>query len=88
LARRMQSCSVFALCDTEGRSLKAQMKYADRIGAAYTVVLGDDELSSGRAALKNMKTGEQREVSLDENRFPSDFLAASQEQAFQEGTSI
>lgn len=44
------------LCD---RSLKAQMKYADKIGARYTMVLGDDELASGTVMLKNMQTGEQ-----------------------------
>jgi len=51
--------------DLMGRSLKAQMKYADKIGAKYTVVLGDDEVESNKAVLKNMKTGEQKDVSLD-----------------------
>lgn len=51
--------------DTVGRGLKAQMKYADKIGAKYTVVLGDNELASGVAMLKNMATGEQTEVPLD-----------------------
>jgi histidyl-tRNA synthetase len=51
--------------DTVGRGLKAQMKYADKIGAKYTVVLGDNELASGVAMLKNMATGEQIEVPLD-----------------------
>ncbi|MBR4909963.1 MAG: histidine--tRNA ligase [Clostridia bacterium] len=46
-----------AVSDLCGRSLKAQMKYADKIGALYTMVLGDDELASGKAALKNMATG-------------------------------
>ena len=44
------------LCD---RGLKAQMKYADKIGARYTMVIGEDELNSGTAQLKNMATGEQ-----------------------------
>ena len=48
-----------ALCDLCGRSLKAQMKYADKIGAKYTVVLGDDELLSGKIQIKDMKTGEE-----------------------------
>jgi len=48
-----------------GRSLKAQMKYADKLGATYTVVIGDNEIESNRAVLKNMKTGEQKDVSLD-----------------------
>lgn len=52
--------------DVAGRGLKAQMKYADKIGAKYVMVLGDSELESGAANLKNMKTGQQLEVRLDE----------------------
>lgn len=77
LTRRMRECSVFAQFDSCGRSLKAQMKYADKIGAAYTLVLGDDELQSGRGKLKNMKTGELTEIALDEETFASQFLAAT-----------
>ena len=47
-----------ALCDLCGRSLKAQMKCADKIGAQYCMVLGDDELNSRKAEIKDMKTGE------------------------------
>jgi len=43
--------------DTTGRGLKAQMKYADRLGAAYSAVIGDNELSEGRAKIKDMSTG-------------------------------
>lgn len=77
LVRRMRECSVFAQFDSCGRSLKAQMKYADKIGAAYTLVLGDDELQSGRGKLKNMKTGELIEISLKEETFASEYLAAT-----------
>lgn len=48
-----------ALCDVCGRGLKAQIKYADKIGAQYLIVLGDDELCSGKAKIKDMKTGEE-----------------------------
>ena len=51
--------------DQLGRSLKAQMKYADKLGAEYTTVLGDNELTDGVSKIKNMKTGEQTEVNLD-----------------------
>ena len=47
------------------RNIRAQMKYADKIGASFTVVLGDNEIETNRAALKNMKTGEEKIVSLD-----------------------
>jgi histidyl-tRNA synthetase len=55
---------VSAECDTVGRGLKAQMKYADKKGAEYSVVLGDDEISKGTAVLKNMRSGETREVEI------------------------
>ncbi len=51
--------------DVCGRGLKAQMKYADKIGALFSCVLGDNELSANKAAVKNMKTGETSEISLD-----------------------
>ncbi len=50
--------------DLAGRGLKAQMKYANKLGARYTVVLGEQELADGKARLKNMGTGEEREVIL------------------------
>ncbi len=52
--------------DYMGRSLKAQMKYADKTGAKYSVVLGDTEIEEGMAKLKNMETGEANEVKLSE----------------------
>jgi histidyl-tRNA synthetase len=50
--------------DIVGRSLKAQMKYADKIGAKYSVVIGDNEIENKKAVLKNMSTGEAIEVEL------------------------
>ncbi len=51
--------------DRMGRSLKAQMKYADKSGFLYTVVLGDDEIDKNEATIKNMNDGETCVVSLD-----------------------
>ena len=51
--------------DVAGRSLKAQMKYADKIGARYTMVLGDNEIEQGKANLKNMDNGEVTEIELE-----------------------
>jgi histidyl-tRNA synthetase len=51
--------------DICGKGLKAQMKFADKVGASFTMVLGDDELNNKKANLKNMSTGEQTEVSLE-----------------------
>ena len=56
----------FVECDSMGRSLKAQMKYADKIGARMSMVLGDDELANGKARLKNMATGEVKELKFEE----------------------
>ncbi len=52
--------------DTCGRSLKAQMKYAGKLGAQYTVVLGDNELDAGVYTLKDMQTGEEKQIAADE----------------------
>ncbi len=51
--------------DTMGRSLKAQMKYADKIGAKYSMVIGDDEITQNKAKIKNMESGEISEIQLD-----------------------
>ena len=45
-----------AECDIVGRSVKAQMKYADKIGARFSMVLGDNELAEKKATVKNMAT--------------------------------
>ena len=55
---------VGAEMDLLDRSVKAQMKYADKTGALYSVVLGDDEIAKNSATFKNMKTGEGAELSL------------------------
>ena len=51
--------------DHTGRGLRAQMKYADKLGCRYSVVLGDNEIENGEVAVKNMETGEQTQVKLD-----------------------
>ena len=53
------------MTDVIGRGLKAQMRYANKIGALYTIVLGDSELEAGKAQLKCMETGEEAEIELD-----------------------
>lgn len=61
----LRKAGVSTETDHMGRALRASMKYADKLGAEYTVVLGDDELAAGEVKVKNMKTGEQTEVKLD-----------------------
>ena len=60
----LRAGGISAQTDVVGRSLKAQMKYADKIGAKYTMVLGDDEIASGKAKIKNMDSGEATEMVL------------------------
>jgi histidyl-tRNA synthetase len=65
LVYSLRQLGVFAERDITGRSLKAQMKYADKIGARYTIVIGDEELMSGVVKIRNMATGEQNNCALD-----------------------
>ena len=55
-----------AECDLCGRSVKAQMKYADKIGAKLSCIIGDSELEAGKVKIKNMGDGSSEEVELDE----------------------
>ena len=64
LALALRRKGVAAEYDSVGRSVKAQMKYADKIRAEYTVVLGDSELESGLCRVKRMSDGETKEVPL------------------------
>jgi histidyl-tRNA synthetase len=50
--------------DYEGKSLKSQMRRADKLGARYSVVIGENEVTSGRTAVKRMEDGAQSEVLL------------------------
>lgn len=51
--------------DLDTRSLKSQMKQADRSGAGYTVIVGSQELDNQQVVLRNMKTGEQTDLNID-----------------------
>lgn len=66
---------ISALTDLGERSLKAQMKYANKKNVMNTLVLGEDEIKTGKAVLKNMDNGETDEVSLDS--FTQDFMHIS-----------
>lgn len=64
IVSELRSNGVSSQTDVAGRSLKAQMKFADKIGARFTMVLGDNEIEQGKANLKNMDNGEVTEVEL------------------------
>ena len=63
LARDLREAGLRVLIEYEARSLRSQMKYADRSHAAYVLIVGDDELEFGNVTVKNMTTGEQSTVS-------------------------
>lgn len=62
---KLRGHGVQAETDLMGRSLKAQMKYADKKRFSYTIAIGDDEIEAGKGVLKDMRTGDQKDVSLD-----------------------
>ena len=64
LVNEIRSHGIIVETDYMDRSVKAQMKYANKIGAKKTVVIGSDELEKGVARVKDMETGEQTEVAL------------------------
>ena len=65
LANKLRSNGIRTEVNHMGRSIKAEMKYANKIGAAFTTIIGDDELQNKTLKLKRMSDGEQFEVSLD-----------------------
>jgi histidyl-tRNA synthetase len=65
LMSRLQRMGISVELDYEGKSMKSQMRRADKFRARYTLIIGEDELAKGRAALKEMDRGVQEEVVLD-----------------------
>ncbi|MBQ6401640.1 MAG: histidine--tRNA ligase [Firmicutes bacterium] len=65
LMGELRSAGVAVQMDVMGRNLKNQFKHANRINAKKTVVIGENELQTGRLTIKDMATGDQKEVSLD-----------------------
>ena len=65
LLRELRQKGLKVQMDTLARNVKGQFKYANRLGARYTVVIGDDEIKAGVVSLKKMATSEQREVKME-----------------------
>ena len=66
MAQRLRDAGIAAERDYLGRKTKAQFKAAERSGARYAAVLGDDELDRGEISLRPMAGGEQTAVKLSE----------------------
>ncbi len=81
LANDLRYEGLSALTDLGERSLKAQMKYANKKNAAYTLVLGEDEINKGTATVKNMDNGNQTQLPID--GFADEFLRLAMNDAFE-----
>jgi histidyl-tRNA synthetase len=79
MATELRQSGMFAEFDVVGRSLKAQMKYADKIGARFTTVIGEDDIKANIAKVKNMQTGEVTELAIDD--FADTFMELSLQNA-------
>ena len=66
LLQEFRQKGIFASTDLAGRSMKAQMREADRKKATFTLIIGDEELEKSVAMVKNMQSGEQKEVPFSE----------------------
>lgn len=65
IAKDMRDEGFSVVYDLNGRSLRAQMKYADKLGAKFNIVLGDNEIENKIVSLKNMQNGESQDISLE-----------------------
>ncbi|MDI3312285.1 MAG: histidine--tRNA ligase, partial [Thermoanaerobacterium sp.] len=65
MATKLRGLGVSVEIDNIGRSLKAQMKYANKLNVRYTIILGEDELKNGKVKMKDMDTGEENAIELD-----------------------
>ena len=66
IVNKLRQEGLYAECDVSGRSVKAQMKYADKLGCRFSCILGDNELAAGKATVKNMQNGQTDEVEFDD----------------------
>jgi histidyl-tRNA synthetase len=66
IAQIVRQRGVWAEFDIVGRSVKAQMKFADKIGAEYVMVIGDEEVATGFYKLKKMSDGSETAVNKEE----------------------
>ena len=65
IQKELRARGILADMDLQQKSLKGRMKQAGKSGAAYTVILGDEEMAQKEAVIKTMETGEQEKISLE-----------------------
>lgn len=66
IAANLRAEGIFAETDLMGKSLKAQMKYADKVKARFSAVIGDDEVKNKKLTLRNMENGDSSDVAFDD----------------------
>ena len=66
IAADLRAEGLFAETDLMGKGLKAQMKYADKVKARFSAVIGDDEVKNKKLILRNMENGETNDVAFDD----------------------
>lgn len=66
IANALRKNGIKAECDHMNKSVKAQMKYANKVNATYSVIIGDTEVMEQKAKIKRMEDGEEFEVSLND----------------------
>jgi histidyl-tRNA synthetase len=62
LQRELRGAGLAAMLDPEGRSFKSRMKQADKLGARFVAILGDDEMARGVYTVRDMARSEQQDV--------------------------
>ena len=67
MVHALRGIGLRATMDHQGRSLKNQMKQAGRMAAAFTLIMGEEELKQGRVILRNMKTRDQQDIDLTDD---------------------
>jgi len=65
IAQELRNADIGTEIDVMGRGLKAQFKYADKLGCKFVIVVGDEELASREVTVKNMLKGEQLRIKID-----------------------
>ena len=65
ITESLRNNNLIVINDTLRRSLKSQMKDANRLNVLYTIIIGEDEIKSNKATIKNMDKGTQDKVSFD-----------------------
>jgi histidyl-tRNA synthetase len=65
IVNQLREAGIIVETDYMDRSVKAQMKYANKLGVKNTVIIGADELAANSVKIKNMENGEQTEIALD-----------------------